>query len=337
MDVTICESRDEDGEGRGHGLAMLRLEARRYKREMQQIWMQHQLYEQKKSTSSLSSEDSSRVRDDRWRLSDTFTTSPATSGTPMFWNREDVPVSRLEQLAIVEEGTQTDSPSKSEVQTETEKLQYDDVISGMRENGAVSSAVNNISMLETCSRHCDELRSRISQEAACECLAEAAVRVNADVLFTAKPKRVTVEGPVEVPGEIYSRAFRSAEIGIGEQTSTMATSPTGSLNKGQKSTDPVQDFRTGLRSLVSPVLRHDSACSPIPNLHECEAKFKRLGDTFKVTERFPCSQEKSAPERFSTIAPPPLSTQVSTPQPEASCGTLMLLRNYNFRIIEFKI
>jgi hypothetical protein len=248
-----------------------------------------------------------------------------------FCSREDVAVSHFEQLAIVEEGTQTDTPSKSEVQTETEKLQYDaDVVLNMGESRTMPSTANALPVLKMCSRHCDELRSRISQEAACECLADAAVRVNADVVFTAKPKRVAVETQVETPEYNYSRDCRPDEKGKVSQISTIATSPTGSLNKGQKSTDPVQYFRIGLRGLVSPVPQHDSACSPIHNLHDYGARFRSLRDTFKdttPTEIFSWQQDRSEPERCSSIPPPTFSTQVSTPQPEASCGTLMLLRN----------
>ncbi|KAG0628953.1 hypothetical protein M758_1G065500 [Ceratodon purpureus] len=314
---------DEDGGGQGQGLAMLRLEARRYKREMQQIWMQRELHEKKKSAASFSSEDSSRIPDG-WRFSETFTTSPATSGTPMFWNGEDVAVSHLEQLAIVEEGTQTDTPSKSEVQTETEKLQYDtDVVLNMEKSRTLSLAANDLPMLKTCSRHCDELRSRISQEAACECLADAAVRVNADVVFTAKPKRVAVETQVETPEYNYPTVFRPDEKGAVSQIPTIETSPSGSLNKGQKSTDPVQYFRTGLRGLVSPVPQHDSACSPIHNLHDYGARFRSLGDTSKDTtsaDMFSWQQDRAEPERCLSFPPAIFSAQVSTPHPEASCG-----------------
>lgn len=233
----------------------------------------------------------------------------------------------MEQLAIVEEGTQTETPAKSEVQTETEKLQCDDnLMSSIRESRPMSSAVNSISSPKTCSRHCDELRSRITQDAACECLADAAVRVNADVVFTAKPKRVIVAGQVETPDINYTRAFRPAEMG---QTCSIATSPTGSLNKGQKSTSFLEDARTGLRNLVSPVPQQDSACSPIHNVHEYEARFKRLGDICEGTkpvEMFPWHRGRSAPEGSSSIAPPAFSTRISSPQPEVSWGTLTFLR-----------
>lgn len=231
----------------------------------------------------------------------------------------------------MEEGTQTDNPSKSEVHTETEKLQYDAaVVLNRRESRVMSSAANDLLMQKTCSRHCDELRSRISQEAACECLADAAVRVNGDVVFTAKPKRVAVEGQVETPEFNYSRLFRPDENGTISHISTIATSPTGSLNKGQKSTDPGQYFRTGLRGLVSPVPQHDSACSPIHNLHDFGARFRSFRDISKDTtpvEMFSWQQDPSEPEKCSSVPPPTFSTQVSTPQPETSCGTLMLFRN----------
>ena len=230
----------------------------------------------------------------------------------------------------MEEGTQTDAPSKSEVQTETEKLQYDaDVVPNMGESRTMPSTANVLPVLQTCSRHCDELRGRISQEAACECLADAAVRVNADVVFTAKPKRVAVDTQVETLEYNHSRNFGPDEKGTVSQISAIATSPTRSLNKGQRSTDPVHYYRTGSRGLVSPVPQHDSACSPIHNLYDYGARFRNLREISKdttPTEMFSCQQDRSEPDRYSSIPPPAFSTQVSTPQPEASCGTLMLLR-----------
>lgn len=262
-----------------------------------------------------------------------------------YCNREDVPISPLEQLAIVEEETQTDSPLKSEVQTETEKLQFDEeklqyddgLISRMRERKTMFSTTNNLPMLKTCSRHCDELRSRISQDEGCECLVDAAVRVNADVVFTAKPKQVVVEGQVQAPDYNYSRTFRPVETWIVSQTSTMATSPTGSLNKDKKCIDLVQDFKTGLRSLVMHAPQHDSACSPIHNLDEYGNRFRSLEETFAGTppiEMFSWQQDRSTLESSSNIALPPFATQVLSPPLKASCGTLMLLKDCTIRIID---
>lgn len=231
----------------------------------------------------------------------------------------------------MEEGTQTDTPSKSEVQTETEKQQYDaDVVLDMGKSRTTPSTANDLSMLTTCSRQCDELRSRISQEGACECLGDAAVRVNADVVFTAKPKRVAVETQVETSEYEYSRVLRADEKGTLLQISTMETSLAGSLNKGQRNTDPVEYHRTGLRDLVSPVPQHDRACSPIYNLHDDGARFRSLRDTYKDStpiEMFSWQQDKSEPERCSTFPPATFSTQVSTPLLEASFGILTLLSN----------
>ncbi|XP_073388571.1 uncharacterized protein [Physcomitrium patens] len=313
---------DNNGEGQGQGLAMLRLEARRYKREMQQIWKRRELHEQKKYIASPSCENSSRFHDDGWSSSNICSPSTATSGTLIFRNREDGAISRIGQLAIVDEGTQTDIPSTSGIRIETKKAQLDEVgVRSMLESRTDLSETRDISKLRICSRHCDELRSRITQEAACECLADTAVRVNADVVFTAKPKRVLVGGQMETSDFCFSRAHDLDGNGIVLNASTNAASPNGSLENIPKSIDPVQCSPTGLMSLVYPVPQRDNACSPIHNLHGCGASFRSLptkNSSTTPTKNLSLQLGRLEPERAWSVPPPTLSSQISTPQPEAS-------------------
>lgn len=169
-------------------------------------------------------------------------------------------VPQPEQLANVEEGTQTDNNSKKEAETETEESRvYSEPMHTMREGTEAPKASEPlVTESPTCRKHSEERNKKIDDVPDADVYKCHNYRVNATVVFTTNPARVAVEDEAVSP--LYTSTTKCAgkgKISNDCEIEIETESLSGGSNNARNSTmadaklEELLSTASGLRAVIS--------------------------------------------------------------------------------------